>query len=195
MVFVSLLLSVSVFLHHKHQVKIRNRPAATITGKYLSPSFQSKAELIAFMKREENIVGLSVVSISLVTNERNVTFFESEIPAFTAAWDKYLATRTSIPPVFTQNYYQNTRITEIINGNFECRLTKATLIGTLYPADKYAPWVCSIAVPPAFDDSGDFLGYLNFFLKGPISDSEKARLAKEAIILSNNIYRRDIAKG
>jgi len=194
MIFVALLLSGFTYLHYNKRAALRSSPAATISGKNLVLSSKSKAELIAFMKREENVVGISTVSISLFTNERRVTFLSSEIPAFSAAWNKYLATRTSIPSVFTQNYYQNTRITEIINGNFECRLTRVTVIGTLYPADKYAPWVCSIAVPPAFDDSGDFVGYIDIFLKGPISDSERARLAKEAIILSNSVYHRDIEK-
>ncbi|WP_407307869.1 hypothetical protein [Acinetobacter sp.] len=190
--FIALAISFFVMGIHKERTDIRKKPAASFSEKYLAISSKSKQELVELMNREDIIIGVSTISISLISNTRQITFFKSENSGLKNAWEKYMASRTKIPSVFTNDYYQNTRITEIINGNFECRLTKDTAIGKLYPAEKFAPYVCSISVPPAFDESGDFLGYINFFLKGPITDSEKARIAKEAVIVSQNIYHRDI---
>lgn len=169
------------------------KPAAEITGKQLIISPRSRDELLAFMERETAIIGVSTVSISLKNNRRNVTFFQSENAGLQKTWDDNVATRTSLPKVFSDNPQFNSRIAKIINGNFECRRTEETMIATLYPAHKYAEIVCAISVPPSFDESSDFIGYINFFMTSIPTDSEKARLAKEAVTLSSTIYHRDIS--
>lgn len=179
--------------NYYERAKVAAKPAAAISGKFLNISIRSKNDLVTFMKKEEAVIGVGTVSISLATNRRTSTFFQSENAGFQAAWEKNQSTRVRLPEVFSNKPYFNTRITKIINGNFECRKTADTLIATQYPAHDFAPIVCSISVPPGFDDSGDFVGYINFFLNGEPTDSEKARLAKEAVLLSSQIYRRDIS--
>jgi hypothetical protein len=195
MSFVSLLITSAVLINYNDRSKAAAKSAASLSGKFLSISSISKNELVEMMTRESAVVGISVVSISLISNRRQTTFFESELAGLRLEWERYMATRDSIPPVFTDNAVMNSRITAIINGKFECRNTRDTQIQLQFNAGKYAPTVCSIAVPPGFDSSGDFVGYINFFINEEIlSDSEKARLAKEAVLISTKIYHRDISQ-
>lgn len=184
----------TVVWNHYERVMVAEKPAAALSGKYLAVSVTSRDELVAFMKKEPSIVGVSVVGISLVTNRRTISMFETEDPEFMKAWNDYKANRTANPAVFTPGAtHNNSRITNIINGNFECRRTIDTIISGLYPAERWAPITCSIAVPAGFDKSSDFIGFINFFIKDEeLLDSEKLRLGKDAIILSSRMYRRDV---
>lgn len=192
---IALCFAAYVWLSHKERQAAEALPAAAISGKELVISAESKAQLIALMKKEDLIVGVSVISISLTSNRRTLTFFESEDPKFKEAFGKYRARRMADPNVFTQNTDQNSRITSILNGNFECRPTADTIIASRYPAADYAPMVCSISVPPGFDDSRDFVGYINIFIKSEnIQDSDRGRLSARTIAISRDIYHRDLVK-
>ncbi len=176
------------------QVVVSHKPAAALSGKYLVLSVKSKDELVAFMNKEKGVVAVSTIAISLITNKRHATFFATKDAGMESIWLDYMARRNSNPAVFTEAESYNSRITSIINGNFECRPTNETIVANLFAAEKYAPVVCSISVPAGFDDSGDFVGYINFFMKEELNDYDKARITKDAIVLSTNIYKRDISR-
>lgn len=184
--------SAFVITNEYNAVAIAHKPAAALSGKYLVLSTKSKDELIAFMNKEKSVVAISTIAISLVTNKRHSTFFEAKDPEVESLWLDYMARRNTNPSVFTSAENHNSRITSIINGNFECRKTTDTIVSQLYAIEKFAPVVCSISVPAGFDESGDFVGYINFFLKEELNDYDKARITKDAIILSTTIYKRDI---
>ena len=184
--------SAFVITNEYNAVAIAHKPAAALSGKYLVLSTKSKDELIAFMNKEKSIVAISTIAISLVTNKKHSTFFEAKDPEVESLWLDYMARRNTNPLVFTSAENHNSRITSIINGNFECRKTTDTIVSQLFAIEKFAPFVCSISVPAGFDESGDFVGYINFFLKEELNDYDKARITKDAIILSTTIYKRDI---
>ena len=188
------LLSTAFVVNNHFNREVPKRPKAGFSGRTLMVSEQSRGELVAFMQREPTIIAISAVSISLVANQRQVTFFESKNPEMKDSWEHYMATRETVPTVFTDDKKYNTRITSIINGNFECRATKDTVTASLFHAEKYAPTLCSVSVPASFDSSGDFVGYINLYLSQPVvTDSEKSRLAKEVVFLSTTIYNRDLS--
>lgn len=192
---IALCFAAYVWLSYKERQAAEALPAAAISGKQLVISAESKAQLIALMNKEDLVVGISVVSISLSSNRRTVTFFDSKDMEFKEEYNKYRAKRLADPNVFTQNPTQNSRITSILNGNFECRPTAETVIASRYPADKYAPLVCSMSVPPGFDDSRDFVGYINIFIRSEnIQDSDRGRLSARTIAISRDIYHRDLVK-
>lgn len=187
--------STLTYLNHQRRVELEEQPAAVITNRAFTVSKESKKDLVNFMRKEPSIVAISTISISLITNRRDSSFFESEDPNLQAEWQHYRDTRTSLTPVFTNDAHANSRITRIINGNFECRKTIETVIPNLYHAEKYAATTCSISVPVGFDKSADFVGYINFFInRETITDSEQARLSKGAIELSTKIYERDLSQ-
>lgn len=179
----------------KERMDLESHTAAVISGKELVLSSESKDELRTLMKEEPLIIGISAVSISLTSNIRHITFFETAHPEFKIAFDEYIAVRKKEPPVFNENPNQNSRITSILNGNFECRMTKDTVIGSQFDeAARYAPIVCSAAVPPGFHESRDFVGFVNFFIRvDKLTDSDKGRLAAKAVAISANIYNRDLS--
>lgn len=178
--------------NHMHRVEIESRPAAVISNKQFIVSPESKRDLVEFLKDEPSVIAISTISISLISNQRDATFFQSEEVGLQKEWETYRAGRTSIPFAFSDDSKSNLRMAKIINGNFECRKTAETAIPQFYHAEKYAPITCSISVPPGFDKSADFVGYINFFISAQeMTDSEQARLAKRAVDLSSKIYERD----
>lgn len=178
--------------HHKREVEVPLR-APAISGLKLELSALSQTELTNFLKKEELVVGVQVVAVDLVKNERRTTFFQADSVALTAVWEEYLTRRVAPPAAFSSAASQNDRVTSIINGNFDCRKFRDTIGFQNYPAaDPIAPMVCAISVPASFDGSGDFVGFINFFVTRPLSDQETRRLSKHAIDLATSIYKRDI---
>jgi len=179
-------------VNHNHRAEIEKRPAAIISNTQFSISPESKRDLIEFLKDEPTVVAISTISISLISNKRDATFFQSEDMGLQKEWEEYREKRTSVPLAFSDDSKSNLRMAKIINGNFECRKTADTAIPQYYHAEKYAPITCAISVPPGFDKSADFVGYINFFINvEQMTDSEQARLAKRAVDLSSKIYERD----
>ena len=146
------------------------------------------------LKSNDKIMAVSAVSASLKKNERKTILFKTQLPELQKAWDEYLGRRVPNVPVFSMDR-ENDRVTNLINGAFDCRPFKQTVGYSLYPeVDKYAPWLCSTAIPSGIDRSGDFVGFLNIFLSTEPTDIERKQLAKDAIILSTLIYRREVAQ-
>ena len=171
-------------------------PAPTgITGRVLENlSDQSKKQLVDFLKAEPTIIGVSVVQASLVKNRRLTVFFKSDNPDFQAVWDEYLLNRAPSPPLFSpEEPAQNNRVANLFNGNFLCARFEDTISMKFWPKGaEYAPWTCTVPVPPGFDATGDFNGFINLYMTDEPSETEKRRLAKVAAEISQDIYRRDV---
>lgn len=172
------------------------KPPPTITGKQLEVSDISKQELKEFVGAEPEILAVQAVRVSLTKNDRSTVFFWADNDDLQAVWDEYLTRRVATPPKLFgsgESTVQNDRIANLLNGNFDCRRFNLTISYQYYPnADAIAPWVCSIATPPGFDGSGDFVGFLTFYFKTEPTDKEKIRLAKTTAEISTDIYRRDV---
>jgi len=183
-----------VFWQHMYRTPTRGH-LGSITDKELTLSARSESDLWKMVQREGLVLGVQVVDLSLTKNVRKTIFFKSKVPEVQAAWDEYLTRRvpTAVPVFQASAPLQNDRIAQVLNGNFDCREFKKTITFTYVPdIDKYAPWVCTISVPPSFDASGDFSGILTMYLPRELSDVEKKNLAKVALELSRDIFHRDV---
>jgi hypothetical protein len=176
-----------------------NRPekpalkAPNISSKVLKISPRSERMLTDYMKTKSLIVAISTVDADLAKNERRTTFLTSQNVEFQQIWDSYILRREPSPALFTKEPDQNDRIANLLNGNLDCREFKRTInMGFIPEAEKIAPWICSISVPPGFDGSGDFVGFINFFLTRELSDREKKRLSVDAVDISTAIYNQDL---
>ena len=166
-----------------------------ITGRLIERvSEASAAELIALIKKEEMLSGASVVRVDLVKNRRSTIYLKTDDQRLQDAWDEYLQNRVAPPPVFSaQEPVQNNQVANLFNGNFVCLKFEDTVNYTYWPKGaEFAPWVCSSPIPPGFDGSGDFTGFINLFLKTEPTEIEKQRLAKAVAEISKNIYKRDV---
>jgi len=167
--------------------------SVAITGTPLELSTESASDLIAFAKNHSNIVGVSAVTVNLAKNSVHTTYFKGLTPQMESMWNNYESHRASAPAAYASTATLNARITSLINGNFVCSKFEDTLNYKFFPdAIAFSPWICSIAVPPGFDKSGDFVGYVNFFLAQPPADRDQKALAGDAVILASTIYKRDI---
>lgn len=169
------------------------RGVAAISGKELRLSPVSKRELQGIVNKEEMVVAISAVSVSLAKNTRVPTFFYSDVPEFARIYDNFITNQKEPIRTYSDDKRYNNRVTTILNGNFDCREFKETLAKKFYPeAEHIAPWLCSMAVPPGFDPSGDFVGWLVFYLNQEPSTQDQKRLARIAVDASTAIYRRDM---
>lgn len=183
-----------VFFHDEKERDPKKSPAA-ISGRELTLSEQSKVLLRQIVNAEPLVVAAASVRASLIKNERQITFLYTENPKFQAIWGEYLAHADKIAlPLFRPTVpIQNDRIANVLNGNFDCRRFSLTINYELFPAaDAITPWLCTISVPPGFDRSGDFTGFLTFFLTREPSDQEKKNLALKSGVISTYIYRHDV---
>lgn len=164
-----------------------------ISGQMLTISIESEKEITKFLQSSGDIVAVSAVSASLSKNIRRTIFFKTENAELQQIWDSYMTRRQSRVNVFAAEI-RNDRIINVINGEFDCRPFSETIGFKLYPsANKMVNSICSISIPAGFDKSGDFVGFVNIFLNKGMTIAERNKLAQRAIILSNNIYRREIA--
>jgi len=194
--FVLAVIATTLATYHDHGLAPLEKPKKQkiITGKVLSLSDESRAEIQRFVKREALVVAVAAVRASLSKNERYTEYFFADDAGLQAVWDEYLTRRIAAPlPVFASAPSNNDRMANVLNGAFDCRPFKDTVSYQLFPAaDKYAPWLCTVSVPPGFDGSGDFTGFLTFYLKKEPTEGDKKSLAVIASELAAAIYRRDV---
>lgn len=157
-------------------------------------SDKSQEEIVAFIKKESIVIGASIVKIDLIKNKRSTIFLRADDENLLAAWNDYIANRSPSPPVFkADNLVQNQQVANLFNGNFVCLPFDKTVNYQFWPKGaEAAPWICSSSIPPIFDGSSDFSGFMNLFLARKPSEVEKQRLAKTAMELAKDIYRRDV---
>lgn len=180
--------------NHRGQIAAMTRPA--ITGIPLKLSTTSQDELIEFGKSHpEVVVAVASVSVNLATNDRHTTFFYGVKPEMQTMWNMYVTHRAHQVSVYASEPDQNSRMTRIINGGLDCVPFNQTLNYKYYPeAGEWTKWLCSIAVPAGFDNSGDFVGFINIFMSRQPTDQEQKLFSKEATEISADIYKRDIVR-
>jgi len=186
------------FNFFSHSDKPEKKQGA-ITEKDLTITAKTEADLWKMVQREDLVNGVQVINVNLTKNKRSTIFFKSDDPSMQAAWDEYWAHRTQTQQTINVTAFSasepesNDRIAKIMNGDFDCRTFKSTITYKLAPdIDHYAPWVCSISIPPGIDRSGSFNGLLTFYLNKEPSDLDKQNLVKIGVELSRDIYRRDV---
>jgi hypothetical protein len=175
--------------------RVDNLPPVISNTKF-QISDRSKDALVEYMREEPLIVGVAAVEVDLAKNTRRTVFFQASLSALQRVWDDYLTRRAPPPAVFSASSpaQQNERMAHVINGNFDCRPFRDTVGFKYYPeAENFAPWICSISVPPGFT-GGDFSGFITFYLTREPEDAEMKKMTKNAIELSALIHRRDIQK-
>jgi hypothetical protein len=169
------------------------QPAATITSKQITLSDQTKRELQSTVNDDTLLTATTIITVDLIRNKRIPAYFYSKIPQMQAAWNKFASGGFDKITAFGNEELDNARLTNIMNGNFDCRRFKDTIAMSLYPdAEPYGPVLCSMPIPSGFDSSGDFVGLIGFFLKREPTDQEKKILTKTAIDASSMIYHRDV---
>jgi hypothetical protein len=170
------------------------KKAASISGKQIVLSEATKRELQNIVNSEDIIVGTTVVTVDLIKNRRIPTYFYSRNADMQLIWNKFAAGGFGGITAFDVGSAKfNDRITNIMNGNFDCRLFKNTIAMQLYPeAEKYGPWLCSMSIPASFDNSGDFVGFVALYLTHEPTDQEKKHLAKLSVDAATIIYHRDV---
>jgi hypothetical protein len=185
---------IAVFVISKDTDIPAPKKAASISGKVITLTDASKRDLIDTVNTERLIVATTVVTVDLIKNTRVPAFFYSEIPEMQTIWNAFAARGFKGIRVYdTKEIGFNRTITNIINGNLDCKEFRNTIAITLYPdAEKYAPWMCTISIPPGFDSSGDFVGLLALYLSREPSFQEKKYLAKISVDISRMIYNRDV---
>lgn len=167
----------------------------TITGRVIENiSEPSMKELYEFVKREDKIVGASVVQVDLIKNRRQTIHLKADDPKLQEAWDEYISNRVPPPPVFNaQEPVQNNQVADLFNGNFVCLRFEDTVNFKYWPKGAaHAPWICSSPIPPSFDGSGDFTGFINLFFKSEPTGADRERIMKAVSDISRNIYKRDV---
>jgi hypothetical protein len=195
---VAALVAVCSVLFAVYHEKIMPQPfvkAPYISGRLLGDvSDRSQVQLQKFLKDEEKIIGISVIQANLVKNRRTTVYFISDSPALQAAWDEYITKRQDPPALFKQDSPEmNTRVVDIFNGSFICVKFTETVSYAYWPKGaEAAPWICTVPVPPGFDGSGDFTGYINFFFSTKPTENDQRRISKAAAEISKDIYKRDV---
>lgn len=180
------LLIIGTAVYYYYRVPVP-RQYAPITGKTINLSSTSQAELSSFMKREEVIIAVSVVSVNLTKNELKVLFFDTEDPVMKRTWEEYVAQGVPVTPAFSNIPKTNVHLANILNGDFSCIPFETSYAGI----QEISPWVCSMTIPPGLYEGGNIIGFINFHITRELTEVERTKFAAAAAALSISIYRRD----
>lgn len=171
---------------------IKESRRAAISNKHLVISETSKKSIVDFAQREKIVSGVSIVDVDFNKNARSFLFFYSDVARFQQTWIQFSSKKSNL--LFDDEGDRlNERLTNIINGKFDCQPYSSTGAFQIFPEGlEFSPWLCSYAIPPATDKSRDFVGFINIHLMREPTKQEKAKLLTDAKRLSVNIYTRDI---
>lgn len=152
----------------------------------ISSSMKKRFETLVI--RSDEIVGVTVVSANLRTNQRTTIHWFIDDAVVEEAYTEFIKTRGAITPIFNTDQNNSEQMVSVINGEFSCSKIEDT------PSFRVVPRlvsrvsnVCRIGLPPYY---GDFNGYVSFLLKKPATDQDEIRV--EAVRLANDLYRESI---
>jgi hypothetical protein len=170
-----------------------------ITGKKVNldnarspnPGKESQADLIKYVNSKNAIMGINIVKVDFKLNTRSTTFRYYKDEAVTQAWNDFIARNVQVD-LFGKNELINQRIVNLINGQFSCAPVEETSAGMVIPTIReHATTVCLAPIPPGY---GDFIGFINVFLRQPPSLADIKDVETETRKLSLDMYERDIVK-
>ncbi len=175
------ILIVGVAFYENRQYIYESVGANSLTGYYpmLRVGEKSREEMTEIVNRSPAILGLQVVEVNFVKNERKTLFFESDDPQLKKLFDKYFSTKITDPPALSSIEQDNSRVVRIVNGEFVCLPYKDTIAYTMIGPSDNVGQVCSIAVPPIY---GKFRGYITAFVA---RDLRPAELSQVKFVLQN----------
>jgi hypothetical protein len=135
------------------------------------------------------IVGTSVVIVNFQKNSKHIVFLSSYNSELESIFSKYNIINIELP-AFTQNTAQNSRIVDLINGEFVCdEYTQSGLASEMPDTSKVVQYVCSAGIPPYY---GKFVGSVNIYLKRKPTTEEYDQLRVLAKNLSTIVYEREL---
>ena len=162
-----------------------------------NPSPASKTQLTQFADANENIMGVNVIRVDFQTNSRNTTFRYYKEQAVIDGWNAYMNSGpvpgvARAAPLFGDNEANNQRLVNLINGQFSCVRTLDTIAGQVIPViNQHSLATCMAPIPPGY---GDFVGFINIFLRNQPSGDEIVRLERLTNEIAIDFYERDIVQ-
>lgn len=165
-----------------HRLEIKERPRGDL-------SKESQKKLQEFVDEHSTVVAVNYAQANFQDNTREYFFHYSRVKDIDDAWNTTAGQKT---PLFTGSAKLNSRVVQMINGQFVCLQTKDSIPGQVHPImNVYAPITCSVAIPPGY---GNFTGWINIYLSKPLSFRQMEALENVAEEMAREIYNRDIAK-
>jgi hypothetical protein len=117
------------------------------------------------------IAGVHIQTIDFQRNIRVETYLRISNPYFDEIYKQYINNKTVEAPLFTQHKDLNSRIMQLINGEFLCiPFSQSVAAITMPTADKYVKVICSIGIPPYHFNN--FAGILTVYLTSAPSKPE-----------------------
>lgn len=159
-----------------------------VVGEVFKISDETKTRVKQYVKDDEDIVGLSILSADIRLNTRISLFFYgdgidgSNAPARAQVIDRL--------PLFTRSDENNRQIVKLINGEFSCApYAESTLAHAAPDINKDVVTICRASLPPYY---GHFSGFVTVFLRTDPDVERQVRLKNQLEQLATEIYFRDV---
>lgn len=156
-----------------------------------NPSPASKTQLNQFVDSKDWILGINVISVDFRQNTRSSTYRYFKEPAIEAEWVEFDASKKVIL-LFGEDEAANQRLVNLINGQFVCiRTLDVPAEQIIKSLSQHSLATCLAPIPPGY---GDFIGFINVFLRRQPTGAEILLLENVTRQISLDIYQRDIVK-
>lgn len=150
----------------------------------LKVSQEIKETINDVVKRNNQVLGIQVVTVNFQKNIRIETYVSIGNAGLQAVYDHFLNNRVVETALFDENKVTNNRLIRLINGEFVCVPYKDSAAGKYAPAgENFASTVCAIGIPPSY---GEFSGIVTLYLK----DKPNKELTEQLFLVSRSISLR-----
>ncbi len=140
--------------------------------------------------RNDNIIGVAVMSADLRLNEARFMFFSGDSPSLAEISERAKQTDSNRLPLFTSVDENNAEVIKLINGQFTCTSFQSTLESKIYPQLlKSVKSVCRSSIPSYY---GYFSGYLQIYLSEDPNAEKQLQMKLITEKLANDIYFKDV---
>lgn len=156
-----------------------------------NPSPATKMQLTQFANSKNDIMGVNIIRVDFAQNTRSSTFRYYKEQAVSDEWNEFLKSGRQ-SALFGDNESANQRLVALINGQFSCTRTIETEAGRFIPAvNQFSLATCMAPIPPGY---GDFVGFINIFLRSQPTGSEIQELETITNQIARDMYERDVVK-
>lgn len=179
----SLSLLVLLWIVHRSET-ISYSPTTKVSLLYINPNLKNDIQNI--VDKNDNIIGIQIITINFQKNIRVSTFSSIDNPKVEEIFNKLHNNQVIEFPLFNESTKNNTRILNLINGEFICVPFTDHIAYTYAPeAGKYIGHICSIGIPPSY---GNFSGIVTIYLRSAPSRDDNEQMFSLARNISLRIF-------
>lgn len=168
------------------EMVVGNKLTKRVDGVPVAISIQTQQTIQRIVDTNPVIAGVNVSFAYFPTNTRRSVYATFNQRDIAREMDRISGLAY---PLFTDDSFQNSRLVNLINGEFICSPLNKHALLTMPALTRDINFTCSMPIPSGLSD---FTGWVNFYLKDEPTQEQQDYIRHQAKSLVGDLYKKEV---